>query len=47
MWKVIKEINSPRNENTWKLVENGETITDVKEVAEKFNHFFINKIETL
>ena len=47
MWKVIKEINSPRNENAWKLVENGETITDEKEVAEKFNHFFINKIETL
>ena len=47
VWKVINEINTPRNENNWRLVENGETVTDEKEVAEKFNHFFIDKIETL
>ena len=47
VWNVIREINSPRNEDTWALKENDEIITNEKKIAEKFNHYFIDKIEAL
>ena len=47
LWKVVKEINAPRREVSWTLTENNQTITDEKEIAEKFNHYFIDKIEEL
>ena len=47
VWKVVKEINAPKNENYWALIEENETITDEKIIAEKFNHYFVNKIEDL
>ena len=38
---------SPRTETRWKLDENGVTVQDDKEIAERFNEFFVNKIEKL
>ena len=47
MWKVVKEVTTPRVENQWKLNENGTIIEDEVEIANIFNNFFIGKIQKL
>ena len=47
VWKVVNEIMKPKEDKTWILKEGEEIITDEKEIADIFNQFFINKIETL
>jgi DNA polymerase II small subunit/DNA polymerase delta subunit B len=45
LWKVTNEVLNPRKENDWRIEkEDGEVVTDEKEVAEAFNHYFIDKI---
>ena len=46
-WNVINDINKPKTEEKWRI-EDEDGITEVnEEIATKFNHFFINKIEGL
>lgn len=47
VWRVVKEINTPRSESKWTLIDNNVTITEEIEIAETFNHYFIEKIEDL
>ena len=43
MWKVVKDITSPRSSATINLIEDGKIIEDEKEVADVFNSFFVEK----
>ena len=47
MWKVVKDITSPRSSATINLIEDGKIIEDEKEVADVFNSFFVEKIKDL
>ena len=47
IWKIVKEITSPKNDKQWILIEEGKKIEDEKEVSEIFNEFFINKIRDI
>ena len=47
IWRIVKEVTSPKNESKWTLIEEGKTINDEQEVAEIFNDFFINKISNI
>ena len=47
MWKIVKEVTSPKNDTKWSLIEDGKLIDDEIEVAEVFNDFFINKIKDI
>ena len=40
IWKIIKEINSPREEKTWKIRDGEREIEDEEESAEKMNSIF-------
>ena len=46
MWKVVKEVTSPRSNSNITLIEGGVTIEDDLEVTELFDSFFAKKIET-
>ena len=41
LWKIVKEITKPKEENKWSLKEEIEIITDEADIAEIFNTFFI------
>jgi hypothetical protein len=47
IWKVVNEITKPREETTWKLIEDEKSIDKEEEIAEIFNKFFIDKIDKL
>ena len=47
VWKVVKEINTPRSESNWTLIDNNITITEEREIAETFNNYFVEKIANL
>ena len=36
IWKIVKDITSPKSDKQWVLIENGETLEDEKEIAEVF-----------
>ena len=42
-----RHITNPRTEQLWKLDDNGVTIQYDTKIAERFNEFFVNKIEKL
>jgi mevalonate kinase len=45
---VTNKVLNLKKENNWGIEkEDGEIVTDEKEVAEAFNHYFIDKIENL
>ena len=48
LWKIANDVINPNKEKEWKIKkENGEMLTEETEVAEAFNNFFINKVESL
>ena len=47
IWKIVKDITNPKNENKLKLTENNEEISDEGKVADTFNNFFVEKINKL
>ena len=47
LWKIVKEITKPKEENKWSLKEENEIITDEADIAEIFNTFFIQKIQDI
>ena len=45
VWKVVKDVTNPQQSNNWSIkMDNGEVITDEKEIANVFNDFFVTKI---
>ena len=47
VWKIVKDVTSPRTNQNITLIENGVEITKEEEVAELFNEFFVEKISKL
>ena len=47
VWNVVKDVNKPKTESSWRLNEEGQIITDEKKINAIFNDYFISKIETL
>ena len=46
--RLANEVVKPKKETEWNLKsQDGSTVTEELEVAEKFNNFFVNKIEQL
>ena len=46
-WRIVKEINNPKQESAWKI-KNGDVETvDEKEIANTFNKFFVDKVANL
>ena len=44
MWKIVNDITNPNSEQTWKLKEGNVIIDNELDIANMFNHFFIDKI---
>ena len=44
MWKIVNDITNPNSEQTWKLKEGNVIIDKELDIANMFNHFFIDKI---
>ena len=47
VWRIISEISDPKAKEEIKLVEQDKLISDEKEVANKLNEFFVDKIKVL
>ena len=47
IWKIVKEINNPTSETIWSLKEDNVIIKDEQEIANVFNHHFVDKITKL
>jgi hypothetical protein len=47
VWKIVKDVTTPRTNQNITLIENGVEITKEEEVAELFNEFFVEKISKL
>ena len=47
VWKIISDITNPSNKEEIKIFVNDILISDEKEVADKFNEFFVDKIKNL
>ena len=44
-WHVVNGIINPKTEPSWKLNEDGNDVTDEKDIAESFNNFFVSKTD--
>ena len=47
MWKTLKLISSTRKESLTKLEVDGEDVTDSQEIAQHFNDYFVNSVNTM
>ena len=47
MWKVVNDITNSNSETNWNLKEGDKIITAESEVANIFNHYFIDKLYNL
>ena len=48
MWRIAAEVIKPRKENEWSLKKDNDSVTsDLQEVADIFNNFFIQKVQDL
>ena len=48
LWKVVNAVSNPNKERKWKIkTEEDVVLTDEKQIAETFNDYFVNKIDTL
>ena len=48
MWRIATEVIKPRKENEWSLKKDNDSVTsDLQEVADIFNNFFIQKVQDL
>ena len=47
IWKIVNEVNKPKNENEWNMSINGKVESDEQKIAEAFNDYFVNKIVKL
>ena len=47
LWRIANNVIKPKDQSSIKLNINGKIINDEKEVAEKFNEFFVEKIALL
>ena len=46
IWKIANEVTSPKQDNVWKIDNNGVKITDELKIAEIFNKHFVEKLAT-
>ena len=47
MWKTLKLISSTKKESLTKLEVDGEDVTDSQEIAQHFNDYFVNSVNTM
>ena len=47
IWNIVNDVTNPRKEVKWKLKTESGTETDQQKIADTFNSFFIEKIESL
>ena len=47
MWKTLKLISQSKKDSQIKLELNGEEVSDAQEIAQKFNDYFVNSVDTL
>jgi hypothetical protein len=47
IWKIVNEVNKPKNKNEWNMLINGKVESDEQKIAEAFNDYFVNKIVKL
>ena len=48
LWKVVNAVSNPNKERKWKIkTEEDVVLTHEKQIAETFNDYFVNKIDTL
>ena len=45
--KIVNNINNPKNEKEWTLIEDDNKIEDEARITNTFNSFFVRKIATL
>ena len=48
VWKIVKDVACPKDDNNWSVRnESGVLVSDNENVANLFNNFFKNKIDSL